>query len=152
MTVQATEEGEEDLQDEAHSLPEPPEGVEKGWALKYLRSLAKSLDNTRAVNVNTLKSRKALGLSYLCDVLEVDRSGVDMERRTAKRELRECIEAAFRRPETLAHPRGYSQRDECIFGADVMAAIRSDMNKTTWVTVAPANWGTTEHGTLSADN
>lgn len=41
-----------------------------------------------------------------------------------------------------------------VLGKDILAAIRADMGKTilpSWIEPAPQNWGTTEHGKLSAD-
>ena len=41
-----------------------------------------------------------------------------------------------------------------VLGKDILATIRADMEKTmlpSWVNPAPRNWGTTEHGKLSAD-
>jgi hypothetical protein len=41
-----------------------------------------------------------------------------------------------------------------VLGKDILASIRADMAKTvlpSWVDPAPRNWGTTEHGKLSAD-
>ena len=41
-----------------------------------------------------------------------------------------------------------------VLGKDILAVIRADMQKTvlpSWIEPAPRNWGTTEHGKLSAD-
>ena len=41
-----------------------------------------------------------------------------------------------------------------VLGKDILAIIRADMEKTvlpSWLEPAPRNWGTTEHGKLSAD-
>lgn len=41
-----------------------------------------------------------------------------------------------------------------VLGKDTLAIIRADMEKTilpSWIEPAPRNWGTTEHGKLSAD-
>ena len=41
-----------------------------------------------------------------------------------------------------------------VLGKDILAVVRADMEKTvlpSWIEPAPRNWGTTEHGKLSAD-
>jgi hypothetical protein len=41
-----------------------------------------------------------------------------------------------------------------VLGKDILSAIRADMEETilpSWIEPAPRNWGTTEHGKLSAD-
>ena len=48
---------------------------------------------------------------------------------------------------------GYSH--SAVLGKDVMAVIWEDMKRTqlpSWITSAPANWGTAKRGKLSADN
>ncbi|KAJ3501861.1 hypothetical protein NLJ89_g9152 [Agrocybe chaxingu] len=149
----------DELASAPNTLPLKP-GVDIVLAARVIRHVI-DMDDRATSRSKAYSQGSAATFSYILDLLGLDHGAIEKTQRQSKRLLFDLLTSSIDDDfELFEELQSYVQdsvpnTNRAILDRELMRLVWDDMTRTqlpTWITPAPRNWGTMQHGKLSADN